>query len=238
MTDERQEKGGRAKVARRRAARMDRPPESATGDIDRVFERMRTLAPPAKIDQAWATSFTLPDAVKILTFLGIAEEGKPVDTALWNRVRLPASREEALGELVREAYKPIFDQIADVAEASREDIEGAFVNQYNLGDTGRYLRAFGAFCRHAGISVPALEPRRAEVGSGGTKPPRTDPPARTKPQTPKPAAASTARDERGKPSTGGSGSLTASVVISPEWTEEQIRERLALVKRLVDEAGR
>lgn len=222
--------GAQPKAQLSRAARMDRPPEAATGDIDRLFDRLRTLAPPTKVDQGWAKSFSLTDAVKVLTWLGLVRDGKPTDPALWNRVRLLASRQDALGELVRESYKAIFNQI-DVAEATREDIEGAFVNQYNLGDTSRYIRAFGALCRHAGIAVPALEPRHAPAApdaaasASGGRP--TNPPTQSRP------ANTGGRPSARPPETAPAPVLTASIEIPADWTEEQIKERLALVKRLI-----
>jgi hypothetical protein len=235
-------------VKRTRARRMQRPPEVAATDIDRLFERIRTIAPPAKVDAAWARSFGLADATIILSWLGLADQGGTVeDPTLWNRVRMPATREEALAALVRKSYDRIFATV-DATLASREDLEGAFVNAYNLGDTRRYIRAFARLCRHAGIQIAAFEPvGEAAVGSAPANPPgpkTVHGPGNTNRAKPKPmnadeisAAASTHLGPRRDVSQWSTAGINVNIEIPADWTEDQIRKRVAEVKKALAEVG-
>jgi hypothetical protein len=219
------------RIRRSRAPRQRRPPEAAVADIDRLFERLRGIAPPPRVDAEWARSFGLADAPTLLTWLGLVQDGQVTDSGLWNRVRLPATRNDALRELVRVAYDGVFSQV-DVSEASRDDLEGAFVNVYNLGDTRRYLRAFARLCHHAGIEVPALEVRRTRASFATVQEPR---PARSTPDRPPTREPKSQRREARTdfPTAG----IHVNIEIPADWTEEQVRARIAAVRRALDEAG-
>ena len=220
-----------------KVGRAPRPPEVAASDIDKLLDRMRTLAPPPKVDAAWARSFNLTDATIILGWLGLVKDGKVVDPAVWNRVRIPATRAAALGDLVRSSYASIFEQI-DVAEATREDLEGAFVNEYNLGDTRRYVRAFATLCRHSEIPVRAFEGRTDAGAADSVALPRREVARRSAKQAMPLAAAKEKTKERlGTPRSTFHHAITVSVQIAPDWTEDQIRERLSSVNRILAEDG-
>jgi hypothetical protein len=242
MTEEKhQAETTEARVKGTRAARMQRPPEVAAADIDRLFERIRTIAPPAKVDAAWSRSFDLKDATIILSWLGLVKNGKVEDAALWNRVRMPATREDALADLVRTSYEKIFAEV-DVAEASREDLEGAFVHEYNLGDTRRYIRAFAKLCKHAGIPVTAFHKSGDATSTAAT--PKTPTEQRAPVQRKTKAAASPRSDAAPKEapasrdgSKGPASGINVNIEIPADWTEDQIRERVATVKRALAEAG-
>jgi hypothetical protein len=223
------------RVRLKRAGLGPRPPEVAAGDIDKLFERMRTIAPPPKVDADWAKSFNLTDATIILNWLGLTKDGGVTDSGLWNRVRMPATRQASLSDLVRASYAKIFEQI-DVSEATKEDLEGAFVNEYNLGDTGRYIRAFITFCRHAGIPVAASDSRPDATPTAPATLVRTGPGVRkaTK-QAPAVAAPRHVDGPLRKTPAARDGCISVSVEIPAEWTEEQIRERLAVVARVLAE---
>jgi hypothetical protein len=223
------------RLRRTRAPRRARPPEVAVADIDRLFDGLRMIAPPPRIDAAWARGAQLTDANIVLNWLGLAPDGA-VDRTLWNRVRLPGSRPEALSALARQAYAPIFDEVGDVATATREQLEEAFVTQYDLGDTRRYMRAFGAICRNAGISVPVLEGRavtadpapRARVVAVPAPKSVSTPKSASKPQP-----ASKDAQTPGKREPTGDAGIILSITVPPEWSEDEIRERIAAVRRAV-----
>jgi hypothetical protein len=230
MTDDRENGSeGQDRPRRTRAPRRARPPEVAVADVDRLFDGLRTLAPPLRIDAAWARGAQLTDANIVLNWLGLAPD-EAVDRALWNRVRLPGSRPEALSALVRQAYAPIFEEVGDVSAATREQLEEAFVTQYDLGDTRRYIRAFGAMCRNAGIAVPALEARAATTDPA----PRASVAAAAVPKSPPKPASTDAPPARRRERTGDVG-IILSIAIPPDWSEDEIRERIAAVRRAVSD---
>ena len=137
---------GEQKVRRARAAKKERPPYTATSDIDQLFERMAGLAAPQKVDGAWAKAYKLKEeSVIVLKWLGIATADGTVDKELWSKLRVPATRQATLAEVVSKAYAPIFGQI-DPAQASKDDIHGALVTEYGMADTARYIRAFVKLC--------------------------------------------------------------------------------------------
>jgi hypothetical protein len=174
MNDEEAAEAVSERDRRTRAPRRARPPEVAAADIDRIFDAngIAKKAAPAKLDAAWSRSAGLPDAHIVLNWLNLAPEGV-VDRALWNRVRLPTSRQTALAEQVRKAYAPVFDALDDLGTATKAQLDEAFVTAYDLGDTVRYVRAFGILCRQAGIAVQALSARAAGDEASQDAPART-----------------------------------------------------------------
>jgi uncharacterized protein DUF5343 len=247
VSEDREETAQAPRARRTRAGRMARPPEAPVGDIDNLFERIRTIAPPTHVDAAWANGFGLKDAVAVLKWIGLVEGGNGdhsgrVDADLWNRVRLPGTRQEALAQLVRSSYAPIFDQV-DVSEATREDLDGAFVTKYNLGDSRRYVRAFLNLCGHAGIEAAAGRAAIPAPATVGNLAPTSAPKPAHRPaaraaanaSAPPPEAPRTQPFSRNDPVRVG---VAANVEIPAGWTEEQIRARLKMVKRVVEDIDR
>lgn len=229
MTDEIEK--GASKAARTRVAKMDRPPYTATGDIDQLLERMAGLAAPQKVDGAWARNYKLKEeSIIVLKWLGVATAEGTVDKEVWAKLRVPASRQATLAVLVTKSYGPIFDQI-DPAQASRNDIHGAMVTTYGMADTARYIRAFVRLCELAGIVLGGLADPRAEPDEKPEKKPR---PVRQ----PKAASATQSKPkplEEPKRSSGQAATISVNVEIPAEWTEDQIKERLATVRRALGE---
>jgi hypothetical protein len=217
-------------------AREAKPPYTATGDIDLLFERMAGLKAPPKVDGAWAKNYKLAEeSVSALKWLGVAAADGTVDGELWAKLRVPASRQTTLADLVAKSYTAILDQI-DADKASKDDIHGAFVAKYGMADTARYIRAFVKLCALAGIKIGGLaEP---ENGSG-------EKPERKPKKTPATRATGTVtppvreRSARTKPDSGKAAAVGVSINVNVEipatWTEDEIRDRMAAVRRAVSE---
>lgn len=220
-----------AKAKRTRATRsIARPPYASAGDIDQMFERIRTIAAPTELTGPWAKGFGLAsDTPTVLKWLGVAKDGK-VDQGLWDEVRVPATRRGALDRLVRTAYAPIFDQV-DVSEASKDVLSGAFITKYKMGDPIRYVRAFLTLCRHAGIGAGVDEADgETKVAAATTKSRPAPKKAPAEPRRGDPAPAPSRLDGAdARPA------IAVNVEIPASWTEEQIKERLATVRRALGE---
>jgi hypothetical protein len=226
-------------VKRTRASRaIARPPDTAAGDIDQLFERIRTIAPPTVLNGPWAEGFGLSAAAAtVLKWLGLVKDGQ-VDAQLWGEIRVPKTRQDALSRLVREAYAPVFEQV-EVAEATKDDLIGAFITEYKMGDPARYVRAFVTLCRHAGIEVGADEAKgeegdaRAETKPKVTSSKAAKPSQRQRNDTAKRSTTEEIREtrEQARPAIG------VNIEIPADWTDEQVRARIAAVKRALDDAG-
>ena len=149
-----------------------RPPPYASGaDVDRLFERMRAFEDPGEISTKWVEDSGLAEAqasgiVGVLKWLKVFDEnGKTL--GFWNALRVPAFREEVLSRLIQDSFAEVFS-LVDVPNASKQDLEGAFINAYSAEVPRRPVKCFLALCRHAGIELAAA----AEDGrrTGGTKP--------------------------------------------------------------------
>jgi len=214
-----------------RGKRGTKPPYTSAADINAFFERMRNIGPPPKVTTDWVRAMSLAAAqpegvVAMLRWLGIVDASGVPDAQRWNKVRVPATRAETLAPLVGESYKEVFDRV-DVGSASRADLEGALIDAYNVGSTGRYIGCFQSLCVHAGLAAAPAD--ASENGSNETPatstPPR--PPATRKATAPDPPAKHSSVD--GKVSV----SINLNVEIPAEWSEEQIRERLVVVNKAV-----
>ncbi len=96
----------------------------------------------------------------MLVWLGIvSDDGEPVDEELWDRVRFPDTRAEALGQLIQRSYRAVFDAV-EVAEANREQLNIEFARIYGLGDAKNRVTTFIRLCELANIPVGAT--RRGE----------------------------------------------------------------------------
>jgi Family of unknown function (DUF5343) len=235
MSDEVDAKGA-SPAARTRAKKMDRPPYTATGDIDQLFERMAGLAAPQKVDGAWATNYKLAEeSIIVLKWLGVAAADGTVDGAMWAKLRVPASHQATLAELVTKSYGPILDQI-DPANAGKDDIHGAFVHKYGMADTARYIRAFIKLCGLAGINLGGLDEPAAESGDKPERKPKP-PAARATAAPATPARRSTKRiTGESKKEIAGQVIISLNVVIPASLTGDEIRKRVAEVRRALSES--
>ncbi|HEX5369547.1 MAG TPA: DUF5343 domain-containing protein [Dehalococcoidia bacterium] len=221
---------------------MARPPKipyTSVSDVDAFFERVETIGepkPPKKVDSSWVATYGFqtahPSAIpSMLRWLNIInDEGE--STGVWNELRVDSKRQGTLQRLVKEAYSAVFDEV-DVEKAAQRDLRGAFVSAYSIGVPNRHINCFLALCRHAGIET-AVEASARESKTPATakpKPPKaaaspkstSTPSVKPKPKTPQPLAQS------------GGLNVTVNIEIPSDWTEEQIRERIATVRRAASE---
>jgi hypothetical protein len=210
-----------------------RPPYTSAADLNRLFERMRTIGDPGTIDSKWVTSFNLASSqpegvVAALKWLGVIEKDGS-STGVWNEIR--ASKAETLKRLMETAYADIFSRV-DVEEASREDLEGAFISAYDSGSTAKLIKCFLALCEHAGIETKVEQHR--SPGVTGSSPGKAAKPAAGKAQ---PKVTETTPPKR-KQVPAGDGvvavGLSLNIEIPANWSEEQVTKRIASVRRAVE----
>ena len=217
-------------------------PYTSVSDVEAFFERAQTIAepkPPKKVDSTWVESYGFqtahPGAIpSMLRWLGVInDEGESV--GLWNDLRVDTTRQTTLERLVREAYKAIFDAV-DVEKATARDLRGAFVSAYSIGDPGRQIKCFLALCQQAGIKT-AEEAREREAKAKPNGAPKATPRTPSRSGAAKTTTTTTRRETRKNGSDGTGITVTLNVEILAEWTEEQIRDRIATVTRAVESAG-
>jgi hypothetical protein len=210
------------------------PPYAIVADIDSVFSRLRNIPDPGEVTNGWLVarklaSNTQPGAVKgMLQWLGVVNvKGVTVD-GVWDQLRAPQTRRETLEKLVQVSYAAVFEQFDDISEATKEDLEGAFISAYRTGSPTRPLGCFVALCRHAGIEL-----KNVKVTSRADKTPAKKDKEAPRPQTGRKSAEKTAAGTRDSEGSSGvpAATISLSVQIPPEWTQEQIRERILLVRR-------
>lgn len=223
-------------------ANPPKPPYTSVSDVDAFFERIERIAepkPPKKVDADWIRNYDFetahPSAIpSMLRWLRIInDEGE--STGVWDKLRVESSRQATLEQLVRDAYKGIFEAI-QVESATRGDLRGAFVTAYSVGDSTRHINCFLALCRHAGLqtAVVAREPKeKPNAESRTTRAPKS---RSTPTKTAKDDSKTTARSQTKKAPEWSGISVTLNVEIPAEWTEEQIRERVVAVRRAVESA--
>jgi hypothetical protein len=216
------------------------PPYTTAADIASFFERIANKQPPAKLETQWVETYGIaanqPAAITTLVkWLGIVDESGAAKTEIWNKIRQPESRPEGLAPLVRDAYSAVFDRI-DVETANRDDLNGVFIDAYGVGDAKNKVKCFATLCEYAGITTAAgtrSSPARAAT-TNGTKATTKSTPQKAKQDPP----AKTARN--GKKDTGSGTSPSVMIALNVEvpaaWTEDEIRERIAIVSRAVWEA--
>jgi hypothetical protein len=214
------------------ADKQRRPPYASGADLDRLFDRMQSLAEPKNIDTKWVKGYQLASAqpealVSVLRWLGVIDqEGNSL--GVWNELR--SGKSEPLARLVKESYSDIFSSV-DVETADRKDLEGAFIAAYKTGNTGRVIKCFLALCGKADIPAAA-----AQKGSTGAEP-----------VTPRPnrATAKKVAGHKGAKATGTAGTRTAgdslvtislNVEIPADWDAEAVRKRIALVQEAIHAA--
>jgi hypothetical protein len=210
----------------------------------RVGARVAGDGPASCVHQVandWVESFglaaTQPSAiVSVLKWLGIVDQ-KGASLGVWDDVRIASSRQAKLGELVRKSYDAIFDQFDEVSKASMEDLRGAFIRAYKSGDPGRPITCFIELCNQAGIPISAQPKTRRRKETHG-KPSVSKRPTKTvKTEPGAPGASGKKRHRRPTPRVQQGVTISVNVEIPAEWSEEQIRERLDVVRRATEGGG-
>lgn len=218
--------------------------------IDKFFERIRTVKPPAKVDNEWAVAYKFapprPSALpSMLQWLGVADDNGEPDPVTWENLRHPDSRPETLAALVRDAYSAVFEA-ADVERLSREQLSIEFARAYALGSAGERVTCFLKLCSVAGIELEANDPSTKRGAQGPS-----DSSKRASPRAPKSKGA---RTDGGSRDTGRSGApkreatppqgpgkavvnINLDVSIPAEWSTKEVRDRLRVVSEAVKEFG-
>jgi hypothetical protein len=221
-----------------------KPPYTSVSDVDAFFDRVQTIAepkPPKKVDSGWVGSYGFetahPSAIpSMLRWLGVVDESFE-STGVWNDLRVDGTRQTTLARLVREAYKPIFDAV-EVDQASTRDLRGAFVSAYEIGDPGRHIKCFLALCKQAGVAT-AEEAVAREREAKPKQPSEPKKPAKKATAANAPSARRQSTANRGRKlvarETSGV-SVTLNVEIPAEWSEDEIRARIAAVTRALEPA--
>jgi len=224
------------------AKRGTKPPYTATADVESFFDRIETIAAPKKLDKPWVESFLptvkQPGAIPALVrWLGIIGEDGAATPAIWNKVRMPKTRPDALAPLVHDAYSDVFEGVT-VEKAIRDDLDGIFVTTYEgMGDSQRYVGCFLTLCQLAGIPTAAVRDNNTATTNGSGSPIAAKKTAarQSKKQTPPKIPA---RTNEFPPAFSASGAMIVlNVEIPASWTEVEIRERISVVSRAVREAG-
>jgi Family of unknown function (DUF5343) len=196
----------------------------------------------------WIENFNLANSqpagiVSMLKWLRVTDESGQ-SLGVWNKIRVPGQREDELGKLVRASYSAIFEAV-EVSSASRVDLEGAFISAYSAGAPGRLVNCFLALCRHAGIDT-AVATRGLTRSAGGSTP-AADRSANGNDgagATPEGSRRAEQQSAQQKPRRKGvkldassaGVSVNLNVEIPAEWTEDQIRARIAAVTRALEPA--
>jgi hypothetical protein len=199
-----------------------------------LFERVRQMQKPARIDREWVSSFGLAQSqpegvVGLLKWLRVVDANGGVDD-VWTELR--TSPQPTLERLVRQSYAAVFDSI-DVAVADRAMVDGAFITSYQTGSTSRPVAAFFVLCELAGIEVAA----RSQASAPRAPSPRKEAAPRRDGQVNarrRPVSDGTVRHERDGaviPKETGRAEVRVSinVDIPAEWTPEQVEARIHLV---------
>jgi hypothetical protein len=221
-------------------AKTPKTPYTSVSDVEAFFSRVETIGepkPPKKVDSSWVATYGFktahPSAIpSMLRWLGVInDEGE--STGVWNDLRVDSTRQPTLERLVKEAYSGVFDAI-DVGKADMRTLRGAFVSVYGLGDPARHIKCFLALCQQA--EIPTAVETQARESKAATEPkPKTRTP---KPPSPATGAKGDGKRTRMQETRGGSSAMptgglniTLNVEIPADWTEDQIRDRVAAVRR-------
>lgn len=213
--------------------------------IDKFFDRIKTIKPPPKVDNDWATSYGFapprPAAVpSMLQWLGVTDDDYVPDAETWEDLRHPDTRPETLSKLVRRGYQAVFDAV-DVEHVSREQLNIEFARAYSLGSAGERVTCFLKLCDVAGIELVANGPasRRAPDSqqTAARQSPERPPKKRAsdrqvkRPPEPPPPLPDDLKSGRSVVN------VNLDVSIPAEWSAKQVRERLRVVAEAVKEFG-
>jgi hypothetical protein len=142
------------------------PPYATAAGLKLFFTKIKSLRP-TQVTKKWAEDNELPFAeaiVNTMKFLKAVDKDGNL-TPEFNRLRLEGEQfESTLASLVLDAYKPIFDQVADVGSVSDRDLSNAFKTAYDVGAPARYVTPFLTLTELAGLRVPAAGTARASTG--------------------------------------------------------------------------
>ena len=215
------------------------PPYTSATAIRGFFDAITTMKDPKKIDSDWAEANNLepklPSSIPtMLRWLGVTnDKNETTDPALWNDLRIPASRPAALARLVQAAYAPIFDALE--LDAPRAQIDAEFIRKYpSLGDPGRNVKCFLTLCEFADIPIAAAK-RKA---TGTTDKPKLRDAAKPRDKPPNQKRPAGQSKEKGTPKAAGVAvQVNINAEIPAAWTKEQIRERMATIAEAVKESG-
>jgi hypothetical protein len=215
------------------------PPYTTAADIESFFGRIGNKAPPDKLDKDWVENYGIaanqPSGIVAMTkWLGIVDENGSAKADVWNKIRQPASRAEALDPLVREGYSAVFGRIS-VEEASREDLYGAFIDAYGVGDPEKKVKCFLTLCEYAYIKTAAEAPKPTGTTNGTKGSSSPKPKAKVDRSAATPSKQNGKKTETVTPVSTGM-TIALNVEIPAAWTEDEVRERIALVSRAVREA--
>jgi hypothetical protein len=208
------------------------PPYTSAGDLDRLFERIKTLGEPGKVDSKWVESYKIaksqPQAVvSVLRWLGVIDDDG-ASQGVWSDLR--TKRAETLERLITSSYADVFSRV-DVSAASREDIEGTFITAYSTGSTDRPVKCFLALCSHAGIETNAVQRRTTQKHSTS--------PATAKVQKPNKTSAASGNTSGPRKTKLGADdgaldiAVTLNVEIPADWNDEQVRQRVEAVRKAI-----
>lgn len=140
-------------MVEKQTAKKVTPPYATPAGLRLFLDKIKRVKPP-QLTSKWMEDNELPfgDAiVNTMKFLGaVDKDGNLLPSFAPLRLEGKQS-EEALASLMTNAYKPVFDQIDDIAAASDSDLSNAFKTAYDVGEPGRYVRPFLLLCHLAGL---------------------------------------------------------------------------------------
>lgn len=205
--------------------------------IDSFFGLVENKKAPPVVDTEWAKSLDLeasrPSSVpKLLHWLGVIDRKGEPDKDRWEAIRHVDTRGEALEQLIRDAYSDLFD-VTEAEKESRDQLRREFARVYDLGNADERVTCFLKLCDVAGMEMAATsggaatsseDKARSDSGtrksSGDTPKKRTQ--TKQQVRTPQP------------PNNDVKFTVSLSVEIPPEWSEEQIAARVRAVQRAVE----
>ena len=208
------------------------PPYATAAGLKLFFTKIKTLRP-AQLTKKWAEDNELPFAeaiVNTMKFLKAIDKDGNL-TPEFGRLRLEGEQfETTLAALVRDAYKPIFDLVADIGSVSDQDLSNAFKTAYDVGAPARYVTPFLALTELAGLRVPSSGASRGSaprLAGAGTK-------TRSASRLPKPAGQS----GKSKAPRISVGPVQVVLRLDIPWdaTAEEIQARVRAIQSLGEEA--
>lgn len=216
-----------------------KPPYAPVKGLRDFFERVTQNKQPAHVDRAYLAGLGVASGneqhvVAALKFLGLIEGGgRP--TARFNDLYLKsAERKRSLQLLLRRAYPGLFTGELDLRAATRPELHDFFVRHYGMqGQMARKAAAVFVFLASlAGIALSA-----DLAGEGRATPAERDGGERRRRlQRPVPVAQSPQVPASGSPVAAplvAAGSLSLTLLVTPEMDEDQIADFVRRVRRAV-----
>lgn len=175
---------------RHQLAASERPiaPYAPAANVVTVIHRLRQRGIPLPVTRESLTILGIPDGnaprtLQALKLLGIVEEDGQISPSA-ERLRRASEDEypEALAQILREAYAPIFE-VTDPATDTELRISDAFRQYDPTTQRGRMVTLFMALCAEAGITSGPRQRPNPRPRSSAPQPRRRQ----TEPQTMQPA---------------------------------------------------